>query len=783
MLGKLIKNLRNKPSPPPKGEIATISGGRDITRGFTYGLLEPQDRILWLEGHGNYEIYEDIHRDDQVFSTFQQRRLAVTSREWDVEPGGRRAIDRKAADFIKEVCDHIGFDNLTEKMLFGRFYGWKVAECIWARDGRNVYPEAIKVKSNRRFKFWEDGSLRLLTTQQPLGEVLPERKFWVFSCGGDHDDEPYGLGLAHYLYWLVFYKRNDLSFWSIFLEKFGQPTALGRYPTAATTQEQGKLLQALQAIQVDSGIILPEGMLIDFLEASRSGTADYSTFYDVLNKGISKIVLGQTMTTDDGSSRSQAEVHNGVKKEIVKADADLTCESFNDQIVRWLTDWNYPGAAYARVWRNLEDSEDLNKRAERENIIKSWGFKPKLSYVIETYGGEWEEEKKEKKEQNLDVFGQGKEEEKEEDETPNSEEEETRFSEETKQFTFNYEGTFEEMLCDIRDALQYMRFGASEEELIELSEVLKAELIVVEILSFSDNVVDFAAKGKQKKRKCTKGYNCGGSCITRKKNCRKALKGEAKNAAEWLRMQLHGKGGTGASGEGKAKKANEAKAKKDNSSKGLMKSGEDFLENSERKAIDDYFEAQKTLDSRKSKINDVREQLYREYGAELVKSGGEETEGVKKTRKKLDAKTKELDRLDDDLSSKQKKAEEAMENVRQRVIKNRGISEKELNDYVNSLNIDKKVLNDNPKIREQIKEYVAMTGFKSKRMKGLDITSDRAHAEAHKNSGIVNTGRSQTEKAKKETLFHEMSHFYEAEKPEMRKAANEWRDRKAKDYS
>ncbi len=339
------------------------------------------------------------------------------------------------------------------------------------------------------------------------------------------------------------------------------------------------------------------------------------------------------------------------------------------------------------------------------------------------------------------------------------------------------------MLCDIRDALQYMRFGASEEELIELSEVLKAELIVVEILSFSDNVVDFAAKGKQKKRKCTKGYNCGGSCITRKKNCRKALKGEAKNAAEWLRMQLHGKGGTGASGEGKAKKANEAKAKKDNSSKGLMKSGEDFLENSERKAIDDYFEAQKTLDSRKNKINNVREQLYREYGAELVKSGGGETEGVKKTREKLDAKTKELDRLDDDLTSKRKKAEEAMENARQRVIKNRGISEKELNDYVNSLNIDKKVLNDNPKIREQIKEYVAMTGFKSKRMKGLDITSDRAHAEAHKNSGIVNTGRSQTEKAKKETLFHEMSHFYEAEKPEMRKAANEWRDRKAKDYS
>jgi hypothetical protein len=52
---------------------------------------------------------------------------------------------------------------------------------------------------------------------------MPERKFWTFSAGAATDDEPYGLGLGHFLYWPVFFKRNDIKFWLIFLEKFAAP--------------------------------------------------------------------------------------------------------------------------------------------------------------------------------------------------------------------------------------------------------------------------------------------------------------------------------------------------------------------------------------------------------------------------------------------------------------------------------------------------------------------------------------------------------------------------------
>lgn len=369
-----------------KREIAGAGPDRDITRRFTQDLAPRDDAVLASQG-GRPEIYEEVLRDDQVFSALQQRRLALVSREWEVVPGAEDAASRKAADFARELLGRIGFDKISALMHYGVFYGVGIAEILWAQDGGNWTFEAVKVRRARRFAFGADGRPRLLTKAAPvLGEALPERKFWTFSTGADNDDAPYGKGLAHWLYWPVWFKRNGIRFWAVYLDRFGAPTPVGRYGPGATAEDQKKLLEAVAAIQTDSGVILPEGMMIELLEATRGGTADFTAFHGRQDAAIAKVILSQTMTTDDGSSLAQANVHAGVKAEVVKADADLICGSFNDGPLRWLTEVNFAGAAPPKVWRSMEEPEDLNLLADRDLKLYQMGFAPTPEYVQRVYG-------------------------------------------------------------------------------------------------------------------------------------------------------------------------------------------------------------------------------------------------------------------------------------------------------------------------------------------------------------------------------------------------------------
>ena len=220
MATSMIPDSRGRPleskRPRVNVEYAGIRGGPDIIRGYVSESLYlwPQDKVLRYQGRTaqSYELYEDLLQDDRVYSTFAQRRSAVVARECAVEPGGDKRQDKKAADFLRERLDDARWDTVTDRILYGVFYGYSVAECIWMRDGRHIALDAIKVRNRRRFVFDPEFRLLLLTNDQANGEPMPGRKFWHFAAEADNDDEPYGRGLAYWLYWPWWFKRNHVRF-------------------------------------------------------------------------------------------------------------------------------------------------------------------------------------------------------------------------------------------------------------------------------------------------------------------------------------------------------------------------------------------------------------------------------------------------------------------------------------------------------------------------------------------------------------------------------------------
>ena len=371
---------------PNLGELSQDDHGTIFAK-----LLVNDDPVLQARGSGDLTIYRELLRDDQVASAFQQRRRAVTSSEWTVDPASEAPADQEAADFIREQLNNIKIDDLTDKMMYAIFYGYGVAEWIFSTDGNRIVLADSKVRDRSRFRFGLNGELYLLTRQNPMGELMPKEKFWTLTAGAEHDDQPYGIGLGHYLYWPAFFKRTGMKYWSVFLEKFAQPTATATLPGGQMDDPTARrrALEALEAIQVDSGVLIPEGIEINLIEAARSGAADYESLQDAMNAAISKIILSQTMTTDSGSSLAQAKVHGDVKTEVVKGDADLICESLNRTIIPYLTRLNFATANPPKLWRKTEPEEDLESRVAIDKGIYELGYEPTEDYIRNTYGEGW----------------------------------------------------------------------------------------------------------------------------------------------------------------------------------------------------------------------------------------------------------------------------------------------------------------------------------------------------------------------------------------------------------
>lgn len=377
-------------APPILGEIA-VSGVNDITKPYVGALEHPLDYIT-QRALNQPEVFEEVLRDDQVKSTLGQRYRAVTSREWHVIPGDESRAAKKAANELSAMLLRLRWDNVTEKMLSALFYGYSVAEIVWQTDADRWTWRAIKVRNRRRFRFGTDGTLRLLTrTDQSRGEVMPAANFWTLSCGADNDDEPYGRGLATWLYWPVYFKRNGLKYWLTFLEKFAAPTALARHPAGASREDVDRALGAAEALSIAAAIAVPDTMSLDLLEATRSGAGDYQSHHLVQNAAIAKIVLGQTMTTDDGASMAQSKIHMDVRQDIVESDADWLNESFNSGPVATWTMLNYgPGVPPPRVERIFAEPEDLNGLAARDEALSRLGWRRTEDSFVETYGDGYE---------------------------------------------------------------------------------------------------------------------------------------------------------------------------------------------------------------------------------------------------------------------------------------------------------------------------------------------------------------------------------------------------------
>ena len=370
-----------------KDEIATTRNDPDIFSGWLTRLENPDPVLRTESGGKGLKLYDEVARDAHAGSVLQTRYLAVAGKEWEILPASDDQKDVVVAEFVKSAIDAINTTQAISELMKAVLFGFHVVEVMWQAKNGAITPSRLIGKHPRRFCFDLDRKLRMLTPANLVdGEAVPDRKFIAFTYGSS--DNPYGDGLGQSIWWPVWFKKHGIKFWLVFLEKFGMPTTVGKYPPGTPADQQAKLLEAIEALQSDTGVKIPDSMKVELLEATRSGKVTYETLCEYMDRQISKRVLGQTASTEGTPGKlGNEDAQDDVRQDLIKADADLLCESLNATLVRWIVDLNFPPVAeYPRMWLRVAAEQDLKALSERDKtLVKDIGLPVGRRYFYDTY--------------------------------------------------------------------------------------------------------------------------------------------------------------------------------------------------------------------------------------------------------------------------------------------------------------------------------------------------------------------------------------------------------------
>lgn len=308
----------------------------------------------------------------------QVRRLAFDA--VSVSVTAPKSVPARIVDAVHELVADPEFRAACSDLQDGVPKGFSVVEPVWEYQRGHLRPVAYKHRDPRFFAFDELSlsELRLATDTGVEGPPLPQGVF-IRHLPRIETGLPLRRGLARPAAWAFIVQSFTLQDWSAFAEIYGVPFRLGKYHAGATDADKRMLLRALLSIANDGAGIIPSGMEMEFISVSgQHGEAVFGNLISYLDRQVSKLVLGQTMTADAGTSGSlaQAKVHNEVRLDILRADGQQTAATLNRDLIPWFVAYNYgPQDAYPQVEFPVSEPEDVKALSEAVARLVPLGLK------------------------------------------------------------------------------------------------------------------------------------------------------------------------------------------------------------------------------------------------------------------------------------------------------------------------------------------------------------------------------------------------------------------------
>lgn len=376
------------------GRIIAEHPSNQITPAKLKNILEDAERGDITAQH---ELFMDIEeRDSCIAANIQTRKRAILTLDWRIaEPRHASAQEAKIQEEIDELFYQFPMlEDLLMDLMDAVGHGFSALEIQWQQREGKWIPAKFIPRPQAWFRMGKDDDLLLKTPDNPQGEPL--RPYgWVVHTHKSRSVQLARMGLFRTLAWLYMFKHYSVHDFAEFLELYGMPIRLGKYPVGATNEEKRTLLRALAQIGHNAAGIMPEGMNVELHNAANNSSANnpFLQMVDWCEKSTARLILGQTLTSGaDGKSSTNAlgNVHNEVRRDLLVSDAKQIAQTITQQIILPYLQINIdPNIALARVpYFEFDTKEyaDLNLLAEAIPKLVGVGVRIPESWVRDKAG-------------------------------------------------------------------------------------------------------------------------------------------------------------------------------------------------------------------------------------------------------------------------------------------------------------------------------------------------------------------------------------------------------------
>ena len=319
------------------------------------------------------EVYQDVMLDGHLTGITENRTLRTTNKNYIF------TIDGKKEDKLTELIkDKEWFEHILEHSHKSTYFGYSL---LWIKD-------------------WAKGEIKEVELL-PRSLIVPEQNILLYGVfenkGIDYSEikdillyaQFYdNVGLLEKAAVYTILKRHSWGSWDEFEELFGVPIRIAKIASQSETVKN-EVAGWLEEMGSAAYGVFPIGTEIDIKENSKSDS--FNVFYQkikALDAELSKLVVHQTMTTENGASKAQGSVHENTLDEIIFADEKKMLAFLNNRLVPAMRMLGYSIPDNAKI--AVEKTKDVNSQIKIDGVIMQNGYVLTQNYIEEVYGVEIE---------------------------------------------------------------------------------------------------------------------------------------------------------------------------------------------------------------------------------------------------------------------------------------------------------------------------------------------------------------------------------------------------------